>query len=246
MARQLAVVLGALLLAANAPWALVQAANFETATVDGELAITSEWEGGFCGSLLTRNPGSNPSSSWAGLFTFSGGELTTGPNGNGEAQQRGATRWTFVPNDPAQMAIFPNSTVMVTFCCNAADNSQVQASFRVIFSYDYRGAGYSPPPPPPPSPPPPSPSPPPPSPSPPPPSPPPPSPPPPSPAPPSPPPPSPSPVAPAPAGGPQPAPAQAPTSAEDLVAGGPEPDGVVEQPSGAPAPATGSRKLLLV
>lgn len=26
----------------------------------------------------TRNPGANPSTSWAGLFTFSGGELTTG------------------------------------------------------------------------------------------------------------------------------------------------------------------------
>ena len=28
------------------------AANFETATVDAELAVTSEWEGGWCGSLM--------------------------------------------------------------------------------------------------------------------------------------------------------------------------------------------------
>ncbi|PSC75639.1 Mitochondrial nuclease [Micractinium conductrix] len=120
-----------------------------------ELRRTSS--GGFCGSLLTRNPGANPSTSWAGLFTFSGGELTTGPNGNGVSEKLGANQWTFVPNDPAQMAIFPNSTVMVTFCCNAPDNAQVQASFRAIFSYDYRGVGYNPPPPSPPSPPPPSP-----------------------------------------------------------------------------------------
>jgi hypothetical protein len=87
------------------------------------------------------------------------------------------------PSRPLQMAIYPHSTVMVTFCCNGAQ-TDVQVSFRVIYSYDYRGVGYSPPPPspPPPSPPPPSPTPP---------NPPPPSPPPPSPLPPSPPPPSP-------------------------------------------------------
>ncbi|KAL4420174.1 hypothetical protein ABPG77_008310 [Micractinium sp. CCAP 211/92] len=231
MARRL-LFLGALLLAACS----ARCANFETATVDGELAITSEWDGGFCGSLMTRNPGSNPSTSWAGLFTFSGGELTTGPNGNGVSAQLGPTQWTFTPDDPAQMAIYPQSTVMVTFCCNAADTAQVQASFRVIFSYDYRGVGYSPPP-----------SPPPPSPSPPPPSPPPPRPPPPSPSPPSPPPPpTPSPPAPAPAGGPQPAPAQAPASAEDLVTGGPEPNAAAQPAAGAPAPVTGRRKLLLL
>jgi hypothetical protein len=28
------------------------AANFETATVDADLAVTSEWEGGWCGSLM--------------------------------------------------------------------------------------------------------------------------------------------------------------------------------------------------
>lgn len=51
----------------------------------------------------TRNPGGNPSSSWAGLFTFSGGELTTGPNGNGVGKQLSATQWSFVPTDPAQV-----------------------------------------------------------------------------------------------------------------------------------------------
>lgn len=50
----------------------------------------------------TRNPGSNPSTSWAGLFTFSGGKLTTGPNGNGVSEQLSANQWTFTPNDPAQ------------------------------------------------------------------------------------------------------------------------------------------------
>lgn len=53
----------------------------------------------------TRNPGGNPSSSWAGLFTFSGGVLTTGPNGNGVSEQLGPTQWTFLPNDPAQACV---------------------------------------------------------------------------------------------------------------------------------------------
>ena len=43
------------------------------------------------------------STSWAGLFTFRGGKLTTGPNGNGVAEQISDTQWTFVPNDPAQV-----------------------------------------------------------------------------------------------------------------------------------------------
>ncbi|PRW44399.1 Nuclease C1 [Chlorella sorokiniana] len=117
------------------------AADFQTATVDGELAITSNWTGGFCGSLMTRNPGSNPSTTWAGLFTFSGGKLTTGPNGNGVSKKISDTQWTFVPDDPAQMVIYPQSTVMATFCCDAEDQAAVQASFRVIYSYDDRGPG---------------------------------------------------------------------------------------------------------
>ncbi len=35
----------------------------------------------------TRNPGNNPSTSWAGLFTFSGGKLTSDPQGNGVVSQ---------------------------------------------------------------------------------------------------------------------------------------------------------------
>ena len=51
----------------------------------------------------TRNPGNNPSTSWAGLFTVSGCELTTGPNGNGIAQMVSTNQFTFIPNDPAQV-----------------------------------------------------------------------------------------------------------------------------------------------
>lgn len=36
---------------------------------------------GFPPLCRTRNPGTNPSTSWAGLFTFTGGKLTTGPVG---------------------------------------------------------------------------------------------------------------------------------------------------------------------
>lgn len=163
--------------------------------MDGELAITSDWDGGFCGSLMTRNPASIPSTTWAGLFTFSGGTLTTGPNGNGVSKKITDTQWTFVPDDPAQvrdtpgactlatggtqlrcgnrpyaaamasllactcipavcctrntvpapagmqMAIYPQSTVMATFCCDAENKADVQASFRVIYSFDTPGVG---------------------------------------------------------------------------------------------------------
>ena len=46
-----------------------------------------------------------------------------------------------------QEAIYPQSTVMVTFCCDAENKQDVQASFRVIYSFDYKGVGYNPPPP---------------------------------------------------------------------------------------------------
>lgn len=54
-------------------------------------------------SRSTKNPGSNPSSSWAGLFTFQGGELTSEPQGNGVAEKLSASQWTFKPTDPAQV-----------------------------------------------------------------------------------------------------------------------------------------------
>ena len=74
------------------------------ATVDGELAITSNWDGGFCGSLMTRNPGTQPSTTWAGLFTFSGGKLTTGPNGNGVVSLEGAGCCATASHDAARAA----------------------------------------------------------------------------------------------------------------------------------------------
>lgn len=74
------------------------------ATVDGELAITSNWDGGFCGSLMTRNPGTQPSTTWAGLFTFSGGKLTTGPNGNGVVSLEGAGCCAAAAHDGAPAA----------------------------------------------------------------------------------------------------------------------------------------------
>ena len=42
---------------------------------------------------------------------------------------------------PLQEAIYPQSTVMATFCCDAENKQDVQVSFRVIFSYDYKGMG---------------------------------------------------------------------------------------------------------
>lgn len=51
-----------------------------------------------------------------------------------------------------QMQIFSQSPVTVSFCADAEKVDDVKVTFRVIFSYDYRGVGYNPPPPSPPPP----------------------------------------------------------------------------------------------
>lgn len=43
------------------------------ATVDGVYNTTSLWVGGTCGALTVRNPGFYPTTSWAALFTVTGG-----------------------------------------------------------------------------------------------------------------------------------------------------------------------------
>ena len=53
---------------------------------------------------------------------------------------------------PSQMQIFSQSPVTVSFCADAEKVEDVQVTFRVIFSYDYKGVGYNPPPPSPPPP----------------------------------------------------------------------------------------------
>ncbi len=56
------------------------------------------------------------------------------------------------PASHSQMQIFSQSPVTVSFCADAESVEDVKVTFRVIFSYDYRGVGYNPPPPSPPPP----------------------------------------------------------------------------------------------
>lgn len=60
-----------------------------------------------CHCRRAKQPGNNPSSSWAGLFTFSGGLLTSDPQGNGIAAKLSDNQWTFTPTDPAQARNVP-------------------------------------------------------------------------------------------------------------------------------------------